>query len=416
MAEDISIEEKILYNIKRYLTSEQESGKYFNIFSIIDATRDEVKVHSAFLAELLNPLGSHGYKATFLRLFVSQMGITDFDCESAYTVVEYYIGPIQGAEGGRIDIFIADKKGNSIVIENKIDASDQEYQLYRYYNTHPQNVIYLTLYGKEPTDTSVVNECGKRLKRESYKCISYENDIRTWLSNCIEEVHKTPYLANAIGQYLNLIQQLTHKTESMERNEIKKLLENNLETSCEMNALLTEIKEEIQWRFWQKLQQKLEKESCSPITPLLETDIIQNYYSSRTAINRIKSIEIPIYEKDGYVCYWVAAIDWRFHTGFQLYEKDAESRKNISDGTDAKDLRKYIRGENLGYNCNHKDSKDWLGWKFESKEGLNFWEFKSKEIFKLTQESFMNQTIEHIVNCGIKDINMVKEWFDRNKL
>ena len=36
-----------------------KNGDFFNIFSILKMETDEVKTHSAFLAELLNPKGSH---------------------------------------------------------------------------------------------------------------------------------------------------------------------------------------------------------------------------------------------------------------------------------------------------------------------------------------------------------------------
>lgn len=41
-----------------------KNGDFFNIFSILKMETDEVKTHSAFLAELLNPKGSHGQGCT----------------------------------------------------------------------------------------------------------------------------------------------------------------------------------------------------------------------------------------------------------------------------------------------------------------------------------------------------------------
>jgi len=53
---------------------------------------DEVKTHSRFLAELLNPKGSHGQKDVFLKKFVERFGILDFEIKNAELFVEFYIG------------------------------------------------------------------------------------------------------------------------------------------------------------------------------------------------------------------------------------------------------------------------------------------------------------------------------------
>src|SRR5690606_24499631 len=97
------------------------SGKRFNIFQVLKVETSEVRLHSAFIAELLNTKGSHGFKNAFLDLFLTQLGITDFDTASASTFVELYIGPMNEArnEGGRLDICIKNFEGKVIIIENK---------------------------------------------------------------------------------------------------------------------------------------------------------------------------------------------------------------------------------------------------------------------------------------------------------
>lgn len=47
----------------------QKRGEYFNIFSVLRLETKEVRLHSAFLAELLNPEDSHGLGKQFLELF-----------------------------------------------------------------------------------------------------------------------------------------------------------------------------------------------------------------------------------------------------------------------------------------------------------------------------------------------------------
>ena len=137
----------------------------------------EVQTHSAFLAEFLNPHGSHGQGDIYLRLFVEQFQLSSFDTKSAIVEVEKYTGAINAdsTKGGRIDILLTDGKGNHIIIENKIYAKDQENQLIRYHNFDKQApLFYLNLYGTEPTDWSTKGE----LDKTQYKIISYHFDIK----------------------------------------------------------------------------------------------------------------------------------------------------------------------------------------------------------------------------------------------
>ncbi|MDR2885268.1 MAG: PD-(D/E)XK nuclease family protein, partial [Rikenellaceae bacterium] len=112
------------------------SGEEFNLLRIAGLTADEVRVHSAILADLLNPCGSHGRGPVFLELFMKALGLPDMDISTSQIYVEKFIGQISEdyATGGRIDISIEDRKGNCIAIENKIYASYQRRQLVRYNN------------------------------------------------------------------------------------------------------------------------------------------------------------------------------------------------------------------------------------------------------------------------------------------
>ncbi|OAV63577.1 hypothetical protein Barb6XT_03113 [Bacteroidales bacterium Barb6XT] len=99
----------------------EATGGKFNMFRIVDVSHYET-IHSAIIAELLNPKGSHGLKEKFLEAFVRQAEINDFNCNCASTI-----------DDGRLDILIKDSTGrNAIIIENKIYAGDQDNQLKRY--------------------------------------------------------------------------------------------------------------------------------------------------------------------------------------------------------------------------------------------------------------------------------------------
>ena len=143
---------------KRREESIREQGDLFNIFNIVGLRTEEVRLHSAFIAELLNPQGSHGASSLFLQAFLEQIGLNRgyLDYKKCSTnIVERIIGPVTKTEGGRIDIIIEDGK-HAIIIENKIYATDQPNQLLRYHNygkkMFPNGfcLLYLTLDGHEP--------------------------------------------------------------------------------------------------------------------------------------------------------------------------------------------------------------------------------------------------------------------------
>ena len=194
----------------------EATGENFNIFSVLQMESDEVKTHSRFLAELLNPKGSHGQKDVFLKKFIERFGIEKFDTSNAKVDVEFFIGQVTECKddkmdilnrstkctgGGRIDILIRSGE-NVIMIENKIYAIEQPNQLTRYRNYHPSGkLFYLTLDGKESED--------KNIDKNDYECISYENDIINWLEECRKESVSIPNLREAITHYINLIKKLT---------------------------------------------------------------------------------------------------------------------------------------------------------------------------------------------------------------
>lgn len=209
------------------------TGENFNIFRILKLESSEVRLHSAFLAELLNPKGNHGQKDVFLRLFAKKFCFKSntIDTESCTVKIENHIAFINEdqTEGGRIDILITDKLGNQIIIENKIYAPDQNNQLLRYYKYNQNaDIIYLTLDGKEPQEKSY----GNLLNNTHFKCYSYELHILNWLDQCRKEVTIFPIVRESITQYINLIKYLTNQTiNNSMQEELGKLMTSNIEAA-----------------------------------------------------------------------------------------------------------------------------------------------------------------------------------------
>jgi len=220
--------EPILHQARSIISHQKERerllGEKFNIFSILRMERSENSTHSAFISELLKPDGSHLKGDIFLRLFLKIIGNESLDVESARVITEYHIGKVDTKvkTGGRIDIFISDKKEVSISIENKIDASDEANQIERYYNfkTGKNTVYYLTLDGRLPS----VESSGVLIEGKDFFVISYKKEILEWLQLCLKESVDNPILRESIKQYLILIKKITHTMEDNAQNELLKLI------------------------------------------------------------------------------------------------------------------------------------------------------------------------------------------------
>ena len=111
-------------------TEEASNTKYgFNVFSILRRDDEEVGLHSKFLAEILSSTGSHGMD-TFQKLFIDQVvnvAVENQDWERLPLCPNQpYMCQTEVAikNSGRIDVILKNNE-NIIVIENKINASDQ---------------------------------------------------------------------------------------------------------------------------------------------------------------------------------------------------------------------------------------------------------------------------------------------------
>ncbi len=107
----------------------------FNLFDVLKIERRELQ-HSALLAWLLDPLGSHGLRDYFLRRFLSEAaasarGIADV---TPLDVDGWKLSNIEVAtERHNIDIMLIDETDEFVcLIENKIGASEHSGQLRRY--------------------------------------------------------------------------------------------------------------------------------------------------------------------------------------------------------------------------------------------------------------------------------------------
>jgi hypothetical protein len=229
--------EKILNDTERIVQHHKElsrlKGENFNIYNILNLRSNEVRTHSSFIAELLNPAGSHLLGSVFLDAFIKAVpkdAIKDhLDITSTKVFVEFYVGAIniKNKTGGRIDILLKDGRGNTISIENKIDAGDQEFQIERYcnFNKEGNKVIYLSKKGDGPSFKS----SGELEEDKGFHVIGYNKEIIKWLFTCQSLAYDQPLVRESIKQYRILIQQITDTLGDQEDKELSKIVIENLE-------------------------------------------------------------------------------------------------------------------------------------------------------------------------------------------
>jgi len=247
-----------------------KDGSRFNIFYILNLETSEVRLHSAIIAELLDPDGTHSFETEFLKLFIEDLKeqefgnhkcLSSFDVYSGKVEVEKWVGFINDdySRGGKIDLVISDNHQNRIIIENKITASDQPKQLLRYHNFDPNALLlYLTLNGNEP---SIDSTAGRLELGNDFFLISYEEFILQWLMKCHEIVREKPKVKETISQYTNLIKDYTSQSpKHIMKNEIIDLLKQNkrfYSSVEEINKAYQAFNDSISNDFWKKLQEKI---------------------------------------------------------------------------------------------------------------------------------------------------------------
>lgn len=312
--------------VKHYDKIAEERGDKFNVFDIVGLKNDEVRMHSKFIGNLLNPRGSHGMKDIFLNLFIEIVNkklLIDGNPndyvfkflpfkEIKPNIIERHTDFVSEdrKEGGRIDIILEDSS-QVLIIENKIFAGNQQNQLVRYTNEakrlgKPYFVLYLTLEGKEmPYEEvdeingncynynclkfpklDIKTEDESKVKNIShYLPISYKEELLAWLNLCIKETYDKPLLREGVKHYINLIKQLSKQTMDVNlEEEVMSLLSNKerYNTAKIISQALEGFRFKNLELFWTELEEKVSRE----LELVKDIQIIQdNYHTNNGKIN-----------------------------------------------------------------------------------------------------------------------------------
>jgi hypothetical protein len=188
---------------------EKQLATHFNIFQVLHIGHLEQFVHSALIAELLNPQGKHGQKALFLRGFLEDvLGLgRDVATAEGWTV---------RTELDRIDIRLENRMiGKAIFIENKTYTDAHSKQLSRYFEIWKIGFskgsgafVYLSVNGGEPGEEGFNLEQDAPYHKETIlseiKCISYKNHIIGWLKSVLPYV-QAPRVKETVAQYIDVL-------------------------------------------------------------------------------------------------------------------------------------------------------------------------------------------------------------------
>jgi hypothetical protein len=189
---------------------EKETAPNFNVFRVLRLQRHETKLHSRFLAELLDPAGSHGQGHLFLNEFLERAKEARLNCPPEWPNDHSWSVTTEEAvtESDRLDIVVRCRNAKFImVIENKIDAAEGDRQLRRYYKWLQvqkdfkfRNLVFLTADDQEP----------EAAMRDRCVCLTYRGHIESWLRNMLGSKTsplqiQAPHLRFAIDHYLQVL-------------------------------------------------------------------------------------------------------------------------------------------------------------------------------------------------------------------
>lgn len=196
----------------------QQTPGTMNIIEIMNRHHLEIQ-HSNILVFLITPTEKHHhreYGASFVKL-LKEKGLKLTGDSITFVKREATI-----EENRRIDILMnSNCNSEYLVIEIKIKGKDQKNQLHDYItsierkNSTKAYVVYLTLYGDDPSEYSISKNELELLKNENrYISLSYSKDIIKWLNGLLPKEGET-VLQAAIEQYKDIINALTNQREEV---------------------------------------------------------------------------------------------------------------------------------------------------------------------------------------------------------
>ena len=358
--------EVLLDRVRKIARNHEEqdraSGRKFNVFAVTGMQRNEVSTHSAMIAELLNPYGSHSQQSQYLCLFLSMLAeATDGACPCDLDAKKCRVTTEKSTEYGRIDILL--EFGNyRIVIENKIDAADQQDQLDRYRRFAEERpgeylICYLTLSGMEPSAYALGTFVGAE-QRGRLCLLSYREHIHNWIARCSNKAPEA--VGQILLQYAALIRKLTGESINMEEaREIEDLLLDHMPSAARIASAFQGARGKLLFSFFEAIETRLGLVSVVkdgiPKDRFYDLEKCRRWFKSDRhrcqAIGVFFDISIPN------MLLYVSAATWALHFGVVWIKKEDKQWTILPPGQEISRLMEQTQ-EPL-------EKKNWERVKFE---------------------------------------------------
>ena len=394
---------KLIYNKYKFLDKMKSD---FNIFSQLLNPYDEVNLHSKLIYSILNDCK---FKKEFMLSFLKTTDIISADDVSPNDFKIIDVEREKIFSNGRLDLFISFKvkdKNYVIIIENKIFARDQYEQMDRYiefannYQADIKKIFYLTLLGNAPSEDSASN-------LDQVNLISYDNEILTWIENCIKISAREPALREVLIQYADLLEKITGKDVDYTMDVKNFLLESpeNFNMANSIQPAIIDAKTNLQMRFWTKLENSLDEmlknfpdlnyrktdrdEDLGPVNPWYSETIIKNFYHKAKKTSYYGIIYSLGQVKDIGELFLKFEYDrnWYLYYGLRL------QIKNINTESKSYELLK-----NKLISSDYKFSDWWFGWKSikANEKDINFTDMDPDLVCILMDDDRLDDLIKKI--------------------
>ena len=419
MTEIASLLDTVYYNTGGLI----HEAPQFNLIKIFfRKLDDEENLHSTFIAELLNPEGSHGFKDAFIKAWLKRMKINNRFIPKQIDVRKEFMN---------IDILVSNRNNQHIIIENKINAKDQEMQLPRYIKKIQKNfnpaegdifIVYLTLDGHYPEENQKKELEKMNFLPDNY-CFSYSKDITEWIKDCIGLSAQNPTLRESLVMYLDIVEILTNQKGDNEMNQKVKeeILKRpaNLQAAIAISDGLIEVKIELQKKFWKMLEKKMQdklheiglkwKQNEAIPRPWSTDDNIKNYYRVSRESCYGQETCLGRFDKD-------TEIYFRIELGKELFygilgrkvniEKD-EAENEFNNTNDRFKSLKELAQKICPYVSNTR--QNWIACTYE-KQKLAWVSFKDKEIFRMADGEYLETQISKLAD---EMVYFIREFRDK---
>ncbi|MGR5422431.1 PDDEXK-like family protein [Vibrio sp. PNB22_4_1] len=373
-----------LLTLAKHYKSSLTVAEGYNLFKVLRSPSDEVRLHSRFLGDIFNINGLHGLGVKPLKLLLQILNVTPINDNFNF---EMHV------EHKNIDLYLVNNATKqALIIENKIYALDQEQQLLRYYNTAISEgytdvtIVYLTLYGNEPSHYSLKGDRGEL--KHPIVTISYKNDISKLIERLAGQSVQFPALRESLIQYLDIIKGLTGMTtNALYIKELKQLL---LDTrAVDVVAPLQEALQELKYDAISNLFAMLATKVESRFGSLIIGSVV-DHESAYAAVTS--------YCSRGGVRSVTVGFPLPSYPGCELaVQLEGGERLFIGIQNDPENQNERLRsiGPISGY---HSDEQWWPVYKYVNFDG--YWNLNilsPSEVMKLHEPSFLQEFTDYIV-------------------